>query len=207
VKSLELRCVAAMAALATTIAFAQQRTTEEYVKLLEGAERVARLQVGRVVETLELKPGMKVADLGSGAGLFTTPIARAVAPAGVVYAVDIDPALLKIVDRRAKESGLANVEIVQAAPEDPKLPEPVDVVFICDTFHHISGQGSYLKTLRKYLKPGGRVAVIDFSDSWPEGHEPMRYTLEQLDGWMSEAGFSRIASHDWLENSFFVLYR
>lgn len=206
-KSIKLAGVATMAALVTTIAFAQQRSTEEYVKLLEGAERVARLQVGRVVETLELKPGMKVADLGSGSGLFTSPIARAVAPAGVVYAVDIDPALLKIVDRRAKESGLTNVEIVQAAPEDPKLPEPVDVVFICDTLHHISGQGSYLKTVRKYLKPGGRVAVIDFSDNWPEGHEPMRYTLEQLDGWMNEAGLSRIASHDWLENSFFVVYR
>jgi ubiquinone/menaquinone biosynthesis C-methylase UbiE len=96
---------------------------------------------------------------------------------------------------------------VLAAPEDPKLPQPVDLIFICDTLHHISGQGAYLKTVRKHVRSGGRVAVIDFSEQWPQGHEPMRYTLQQLDGWMSEAGFSRMASFEWLENSFFVIYR
>lgn len=187
--------------------FVQQRTPEEYVKLLEGAERVERMQVPRVVDALQLKPGMKVADLGSGSGLFTRPIAKAISPGGVVYAVDIDPALLKIVARSARDAGLTNVEAVVAAPEDPRLPQPVDLIFICDTLHHISGQGAYMKTLRKHVKSGGAVAVIDFSEEWPEGHEPMRYTLQQLDGWMSDAGFSRTASFDWLENSFFVVYR
>ena len=72
----------------------QQRTPEEYARFLEGAERVARMQVPRVVEALELKPGLRVADIGSGSGLFTRPIATRVAP-GIVYAVDIDAALLK----------------------------------------------------------------------------------------------------------------
>jgi len=185
----------------------QQRSPDEYVKLLEGAERVARMQVDRVVGALALKPGMKVADLGSGSGLFTRPIADGVSPGGVAYAVDIDPGLLQIVDRRAQEAGIRNITIVQAAPEDPKLPESVDLIFICDTFHHIESRGAYLRTLRKYLNPGGRVAVIDFSESWPEGHESMRYILAQLDEWMGEAGFRRAASHGWLENSFFVIYR
>jgi len=187
--------------------FVQQRTPEEYVKLLEGAERVERMQVPRVVDALQLKPGMKVADLGSGSGLFTRPIAKAISPGGVVYAVDIDPALLKIVGRSARDAGLTNVEAVVAAPEDPRLPQPVDLIFICDTLHHISGQGAYMKTLRKHVRSGGAVVVIDFSEEWPEGHEPMRYTLQQLDGWMSDAGFSRSASFEWLENSFFVVYR
>ena len=185
----------------------QQRTPEEYAKFLEGAERVTRMQVPRVVEALAVKPGMKVADLGSGSGLFTRPLAKAVAPGGVVYAIDVDAALLKIVERSAKEAGIANVSTVLAATDDPKLPEPVDVIFICDTLHHIANQGPYLKTLRQYLKPRGRIAVIDFAARWPEGHEPMRYSLDQLEGWMKDAGFARTQSIDWLDNSFFVFYQ
>ena len=184
-----------------------QRTPEEYAKFLEGADRVARMQVPRVVEALAVKPGMKVADLGSGSGLFTRPLAKAVVPDGVVYAIDVDAALLKIVERSAKEAGIANVSTVLAATDDPKLPEPVDLIFICDTLHHIGNQGAYLKKLRQYLKPGGRVAVIDFSERWPEGHEPMRYSLDQLEVWMKDAGFARTQSIDWLDNSFFVFYQ
>jgi arsenite methyltransferase len=188
-------------------ATAQQRNPEEYAKMLEGADRVARMQVSRVVEALELKPGMKVADVGSGSGLFSRPIAKAVAPSGVVYAVDIDPALLKIVERGAKEAGITNIVTVHAASDDAKLPEPVDLIFICDTLHHIGNQANYLKRLRQSLKPGGQIVVIDFSERWPDGHESMRYSAEQLDGWMRDAGLSRRRSIDWLDNSFFLFYR
>ena len=164
------------------------------------------MQVPRVVEALELKPGLRVADIGSGSGLFTRPIATRVAP-GIVYAVDIDAALLKIVEQGAKEAGIGNIRTVLATADSPKLPEPVDLLFICDTLHHIGNQGAYLKALRTFVAPGGRVAIIDFRDKWPEGHEPMRYSLAQFETWMKEAGFSRIASHDWLENSYFMIYR
>jgi ubiquinone/menaquinone biosynthesis C-methylase UbiE len=193
-------------AMALTIA-AQQRNPEDYAKLLEGAERVARMQVPRVVTALGLEPGMVVADIGSGSGLFTRPIAKAIAPGGVAYAVDIDAGLLTIVARTATEHQVPNIRIVQAEPADPKLPEPVDIALICDTLHHIGQQGTYLRTLKRYLKPGGRVAVIDFSDEWPNGHESMRYSREQLDGWMKDAGYTLTAEHDWLENSFFLIYR
>jgi len=184
----------------------QQRTPEEYAKFLEGAERVARLQVPRVVQALNVQPGMKVADIGAGSGLFTRPIAKSVAPA-TIYAVDIDADLLKIIDRRAKDAGVTNIHTVLAAADDPKLPEPVDLIFICDALHHIANQGSYLKTIRKYLAPGGRVAVIDFSETWPEGHEKLRFSVAQFEAWMKDAGFTRLESHDWLENSLFVVYR
>jgi ubiquinone/menaquinone biosynthesis C-methylase UbiE len=150
---------------------------------------------------------MRVADIGSGSGLFTRPLARAVAPGGVVYAVDIDEGLLKIVARSASEQNLKNIRTVHATASDPRLPEPVDLAFICDTLHHIEGPASYLKTLRKYLEPGGRVAVIDFGEQWPQGHEQFKYTTAQLDEWMKEAGFSRTAEHGFLDNSFFVIYR
>jgi ubiquinone/menaquinone biosynthesis C-methylase UbiE len=201
--------VAALVSTASMWAYSaarQERTPEEFAKFLEGAERVARMQVPRVVEALGLKPGMTVADIGSGSGLFTRPIAKIVAPAEV-FAVDIETGLLTIVERTAKEGGLTNVRTVLAAADDPKLPKAVDLIFICDTLHHIANQGPYLKTLRKYLAPGGRVVVIDFSERWPQGHEKMRYTPAQFDGWMKDAGLSRVDSYDWLENSFFVVYR
>jgi ubiquinone/menaquinone biosynthesis C-methylase UbiE len=199
--------IALVICAAVAAAIAQQRNPEDYAKTLEGAERVARMQVPRVVETLALKPGDRVADVGSGSGLFTRPIAGAVGPKGVAYAVDIDAGLLKIVERSAKEAGIENIRTVIAAADDPKLPEPVDLVLICDALHHIGNQGPYMKTLNKYVKPGGRVAVIDFSEQWPSGHESMRFTVQQLDAWMKDAGFSRAASYTWLENSFFNVYR
>jgi ubiquinone/menaquinone biosynthesis C-methylase UbiE len=186
---------------------AQQRNPEDYAKTLEGAERVARMQVARVVETLGIKPGDRVADIGSGSGLFTRPVAAAAGPKGLAFAVDIDPGLLKIVERTAKDAKIANIRTVLAATDDPKLPEAVDLALICDALHHIGNQGPYMKTLNKYVKPGGRIAVIDFSERWPAGHESMRFTTEQLDGWMKDAGFSRESSYDWLDNSFFIVYR
>jgi arsenite methyltransferase len=184
-----------------------QEDPEGYAKFLEGAERVSRMQVPRVIETLGAKPGMKLVDLGSGSGLFTRPLATAVAPGGVVYAVDINDALLKIVDRSTKEARIGNVRTVLGATDDPKIPEPVDLIFICDTLHHIQNQPQYLKGLAKYLKPGGRVAIIDFGKDWPAGHESMAYSVASLEGWMRDAGFSRVSSHDFLENSFFVIWK
>ena len=120
---------------AVAVARAQQPNPEAYAKTLEGPERVARMQVPRVVEALALQPGERVADIGSGSGLFTRPLARAIGPNGVAYAVDIDGGMLKIVERSAKEAGIENIRTVLAAPDDPKVPEPVDVVLILSLIH------------------------------------------------------------------------
>lgn len=200
-------CFVLAAGVAVSTSQGQQRTPEEYAKFLEGAERVARMQVPRVVETLGLKPGMKVADIGSGSGLFTRPIAQAIAPDGMAYAVDVDEALLRIVARSASEQNIANIRTVKAEAADPKLPEPVDLIFICDTLHHIGNQAAYLKNLRRHLKPNGRVAIIDFDQQWPQGHESMRYSRADLARWLGDAEFTLLSSYDWLENSFFVIYR
>lgn len=202
----------ALTVLLVALAFArvpaaQQPDPEAYAKTLEGAARVARMQVPRVIQTLVIPPGSRVADIGAGSGLFSRPIAQHLGRAGVVYAVDIDPGLLKIIDRRSKEENLTNIRTILAATDDPKLPEQVDLAFICDALHHIGNQAAYFKTLAKYIKPGGRIAVIDFSETWPVGHERMRYSVADLDGWLKEIGFTQIGSHSYLENSFFVIYR
>ncbi|MBS1791474.1 MAG: class I SAM-dependent methyltransferase [Acidobacteria bacterium] len=199
----------------SAIAFAQQpqgqsrgtRSADEYIKLLESERRQSELQVARVIETLKIKPGERVADIGSGSGLFTRPLAKQLGAKGIVYAVDIDPELLKHVEKTAAEQHLMNIKPILAAEDDPKLPEKVDLIVIIDTLHHIANQPTYLKGLKKYLKAGGRIALIDFSKTWPAGHEKMVYKVEDLDGWMKAAGYKQIEKYDFLDNDFFVVYQ
>ena len=201
-----LAMLLALIALAATTAFAQQRSAEEYIKLLEGERRVAGLQVDKVIETLKLKSDRKIADIGSGSGLFTRPLAKKAAK-GNVYAVDIDQKLLDHVAKTSADEKLSNVKTILAAEDDPKLPEPVDLIVIIDTMHHIANQPTYVKTLKKYLRKDGRIAIIDFSKTWPAGHEKMIYKLEDLDGWMKAAGYKQVETYDFLDNNFFVVYR
>lgn len=198
-------------ALLALLSFAQQapqrRTAEEYIKVLETERRIEGLQITKVIETLKIKPGQRVGDLGAGSGLFARPIAKQLGEKGIVYAIDVDPGLLKHVEKTAAAENITNIKTVLAAEDDAKLPEKVDLIIIIDTLHHIGNQGPYLKGLKKYLKRGGRVAIVDFSETWPAGHESMKYSLAQLEGWMKDAGFKRTEKHDFLNNNFFVVYK
>ncbi|HEX4947851.1 MAG TPA: methyltransferase domain-containing protein [Blastocatellia bacterium] len=185
----------------------QRRTADEYIKVLETERRIEGLQVQKVIETLKIKPGQRVGDLGAGSGLFARPIAKQLGEKGIVYAIDVDPGLLKHIEKTAAAEKITNIKTVLAAEDDAKLPEKVDLIVIIDTLHHIGNQGPYLKGLKKYLKPDGRVAIIDFSETWPAGHESMKYSLDQLEGWMKDAGFKRTEKHDFLNNNFFVIYK
>ena len=176
-----------------------------YLTTLESEGRVRSLQVERVIETLEVVPGQVVVDLGAGTGLFSRPLARAVGPGGTAYAVDINADLLAHIERTAVEQGLDNLVAVQATTDDPQIPEPADLILICDTLHHISNRPTYLTSLRHYLRPGGRVAVIDFFESVHLAPS-MHYSLEELDGWARAAGFTKAASYDFLDSNFFVVY-
>lgn len=183
------------------------RTPEEYINLLESERRISGLQVSRVIETLRVKPGQRVGDIGAGSGLFTRPLARKVGSKGMVYAVDVDAELLKHIDRTAQEQKLTGIRTILAPEDDPKFPEPVDLIVIIDTLHHIANQPKYLKGLKRYLRRGGRIAIIDFSNEWPAGHEQMKYTPEDLDAWMKAANFKLAGKHDFLTNDFFVVYK
>jgi ubiquinone/menaquinone biosynthesis C-methylase UbiE len=156
---------------------------------------------------LKIQPGQRVADIGAGSGLFSRPIAKKLGTGGIVYAIDIDEGLLKHIDKTAKEQGISNIRTVLCKEDDPLIPEPVDLIVIIDTLHHIANQGAYLKNLHKYLKPSGRIAIIDFSHTWPVGHESMKFALEDLEKWMKAADFMRVESYDFLDNNFFVVYK
>jgi ubiquinone/menaquinone biosynthesis C-methylase UbiE len=202
-----LRPAIFVVALAAAVA-AQGRDPRQYQQTLENPERIAGLQVERVVTALAIKPDMRVADLGAGTGVFSLPFAKAVGPGGKVYAIDVDAALLAIVKEKATATSISNIETIVAGASDPKVPEPVDLLFVCDTMHHLPNQAEYVKQFAKLLKPGGRVAVIDFKEgNWPAGHESFKITPAQVDGWMQGAGLTRAAAHDFLATNFFHEYR
>jgi len=198
-----LAVVCAVAALS-----AQQRDPKQYANTLDNPDRVAGLHVDQVVAALALKPGMKIADLGSGSGVFTIPFAKAVGPSGKVYAIDVDKGLLAIIGDKAKAANVTNIQTVVADAKDAKIPEPVDLIFICDTMHHLPEQAEYVKQFAKQVTPAGRVAVIDFAEGkWPSGHEAFTIRPAQVDEWMKAAGFTRDSAHTFLPTNFFHIYK
>lgn len=133
--------------------------------LYEGFNREAWQHREEVIQALNIRPGDYVADLGSGSGYFTFLLAKTVGPSGKVYAIDIDADMNAYVAARAQEEGYTNIEVIRAKPDDPLLPENgVDLIFNCITYHHLEDRVSYFKNVSRYLRPGGRIAIIDFNE-------------------------------------------
>jgi arsenite methyltransferase len=119
-----------------------------------------------VVRSLSIQPGAYVADLGAGGGYFTFRLADAVGPTGKVYAVDVDKDNLNYIAQHAKAQGYANIETVLAKYDDPLLPQAkIDLIFTCNTYHHLENRAAYFSAAARYLTPDGRVAVIDINGS------------------------------------------
>ncbi len=169
----------------------------------EGFRRDSWQQPERVVEALALAPGQRVADLGAGGGYFTFRIAEAVGPSGRVYAADVDQSMTDYVQAEAKDRGLTNVSAVLSGFGDPRLPEPVDLLFTCNTYHHIEDRVAYFTRVReKSLRPGARVAIVDF-DPEVTDHATARDVIVEE---MQAAGFALLVEHDWLERQSFLVF-
>ena len=161
----------------------------------------------RVIAALKLSSTASVADIGAGTGYFTVRLAKAV-PAGTVYAVDIEPAMVEHIRNRAATAHLTNVMAVVATPHDPKLPTPVDTVIVVDTYHHIPDRTSYFRDLKRALTPSGRVAIIDFRKDAPEGPPAeFRFDADQIIFEMKQAGFVLDAKYDFLPRQHFLVFR
>jgi SAM-dependent methyltransferase len=103
--------------------------------------------------------------------------------------------------------GLTNVTAVQAKTDTPNLPEPVNVVLIVDTYHHIPNRVVYFANLKKWLRPGGRVAIVDFRKGSPEGPpEEFKFTPDQITAEMTNAGYTLQANHDFLPRQMYLIY-
>lgn len=192
-------------------AFAQlgSRSTEQWLKTLDSANRVAKLKVDEAVAALQITSGSVVADIGAGSGTFTLPLAKAVSASGKVYAVDIDRGLVEHIAARMKREKADHVRAVVGQFTDPNLPaRDVDLAFIFDVLHHIENRAEYLKNLAGYLKPTGRIAVIDFHpELGPHKDDPsLQVTRDQAKAWMAAAGFKPVAEHPLYTDKWFVVY-
>ncbi len=157
-----------------------------------------------VIRALALKPTDRVADIGAGTGYFAMRLARA-APQGIVFAADIAPQMVAHLADRAKKEGLANVRAVQASAASPNLPEPVDLVLVVNTYHHIDNRPDYFRKLKDSLRPGGRVAIIDFTRNAPEGPpKRLRVSAKQIAAEMKQAGYAPASSHSFLPRQNFL---
>lgn len=176
-----------------------------FAKSFDDPARDAWQMPARVIDALALKPGMKVADVGAGTGYFSMRLARVAAS---VFAVDVEPAMIDYLKKRVANEKLSNVTPVLASATSPNLPEPVDVVLVVDTYHHLPNRPAYFRELRKSLKPGGRVAIVDFRKSAPDGPPAQfRFTPEQIHDEMKQAGYQLDAGHDFLPRQHFLIFR
>ena len=125
-------------------------------------ERDAWQKPDEVVALLGLRAGGIACDVGAGPGVFTLRLARAVGPSGRVHALDVDPRMLAVLDRRVREAGLANVTAHHAPGGRGLPPEPVDAVLLVNVLHHFRDPSAYLRELGGRLRPGGRIVNVDF---------------------------------------------
>jgi len=194
------------AALAALLLLAGCTTLKKWA--YEGFGRDAWQQPEKVVQSLAIEPGDRIADLGSGGGYFTFRLSRAVGPTGRVFAVDVDKDMLEDLAERVKKDGYVNIEKVLAKYDDPSLPESgVDLIFTSNVYHHIEARAKYFADAAKYLRPGGRVAVVDFNGRhWSATFVGHTTPVELIKKEMDEAGYRLEREFDFLDRQSFLVF-
>lgn len=190
-----------------------QLKVEEWTDRFETESREIFHHRDGIVAATGLKPGMAVADIGAGTGLFTVPFAQAVGAEGKVYAVEIAKNFLLHIASRAAAAKVSNVEPILGTERSVELPEAsIDVAFICDVYHHFEYPQSSLASLHKALKPGGELVLIDFkripgvTSNFIMGH--VRAGQEVFEAEVTAAGFEKVEEvTDLLRENYFVKFR
>jgi len=161
----------------------------------------------QVIQALALKRDAAVADLGAGTGYFSARLANMLHDTGRVYAVDIEPEMVKHLAKRARDEHLPNLVPVQATPRDARLPAKVDLVLLVDVYHHIDDRERYFARLKRSLKPGGRLAVIDFRLDSPEGPpREARVAPDTVKAELARAGYAFVEEHGFLPRQYFLVF-
>ena len=204
-------CLLVFSAQVTPLAALQLggRPAEDWALTLESGRRLGNLEIDEVVSRMGLRPGDVVADVGAGTGVFSVSLARAAGPTGTVLAVEIDPGFLPMIEPKAVDGGVDNVQAVLGEFTDPKLPRrDIDVAFFHDVIHHIEGRQAYLQATARYMAPGSRIVVVDYHGGHPNaphGDQPeLQITLREVREWMGVAGFDLTREFDLFDEKFFV---
>jgi SAM-dependent methyltransferase len=205
---------AAILSVSCAAAFAQTAHTREHrfsgaehwANVFDDPARDAWQKPHEVITALSPAPDSVVADIGSGTGYFAARLAHWV-PKGRVYGVDTEPDMVKYLAERAKREGLPNLVSIAGRPDDAKLPAKVDLALMVDVYHHISDREAYFGKLRGSLKPGARVAIIDFRLDAPSGPPRSdRIAPAQVKAELAKAGYAFSKEHDFLPNQYFLVF-
>lgn len=182
------------------------------ISVLEREERAIYKYRHAIVAALELAPDLEVADVGSGTGFFTRMIAREVGPNGKVYAVDITQKSLDHVEKIAKEDGISNIETVLGEHKTTHLPDSsVDVIFLCDTYHHFEYPVYMLESIKKALRDDGRLVVVDFErvkGVTPDFfYEHVRAGKGTFTDEIRDAGFELVKDIPLLKDQYYLVFK
>ncbi len=187
---------------------------DRWVRNFEGESREVFAARHEVIEATGAKPGDRVADVGAGTGLFTRLFAEKVGSTGWVHAVEISPGFLQHINASVAEAGIENVTAVFGRTDSIQLPPAsVDLVFLCDTYHHLEEVAPTMASIRRALMPGGRLVVVDFdripgtSREWVLNH--VRAGKEVVRSEIEAAGFAFVADAEipQFEENYLVVFR
>jgi predicted methyltransferase len=179
---------------------------EKWSHVFDDPKRDAWQKPHQVIQALGLRPDAVIADIGAGTGYFAVRFANMV-PAGKVYAVDVEPDMVRYLAERAKKEKRANLVAVKGAAGDPRLPEKADLVVLVDAYHHIGQRERYFRALAGSLKPGGRIAVIDFRMDSPSGPpKSARVAPERVKAELAAAGYALAEEHGFLPRQYFLVF-
>lgn len=180
---------------------------EQWAHVFDDPKRDEWQKPHEVIQALAPKPDAVIADIGSGTGYFAVRFANMV-PQGRVYGVDIEPDMVKYLAERAQREKRGNVISVAGAPEDPRLPEKADLILMVNVFHHIGDRARYFRKLQASLKPGARVAIIDFRMDSPEGPpQAARIAPDRVIAELKGAGYALAKEHRFLPNQYFLVFQ
>src|SRR5262245_14019454 len=182
---------------------------KSYIGALEDPKRDAYQKPQDVMGALGLRPGEVITDIGAGSGYFTFRLAHHVGHTGKIYAVDVSPNMILHINRRIRESKATNVVSILADPDDPLLPDAsVNRFFFSNSWHHIENQTKYLSLMKKMLKPGGEIIMIDFHKKELPVGPPMEMKIarEDLIKQMESNGFRLTREHTSLPYQYFLVF-
>jgi predicted methyltransferase len=189
-------------------------SVKEYQKKFEAETREVYAKRHAIVAALGLKPGMKVADVGAGTGVFTRLIAERVGANGTVYAIDIARPFLTHIAEESKKLGQTQVKTVRGSAASINLPDrSVELVFVCDTYHHLERPNLVLSSIHAALGPDGTLVVIDFDrEKAPQGGFAKKHVRADKAVFLQEitsAGFERVDSPEApaLTETFYAKFR
>ncbi len=187
----------------------------EVERFIERFERNGREIYDRrfdILNALELKPGVAVADIGAGTGFFAKMFSEKVGEKGKVYAVEIEQNFLDHIDEMAEKAGIENIVTVLGEPRTPKLePNSVDVVFICDTYHHFEYPFDMLRVIHAALREGGRLVIVDFervkgvTSDFSIGH--VRCGKGTVTDEVKDSGFTFEREYPFMKEQYLITFR